>query len=545
MKKYINYILSIMILASMTSCFKSFDEIRQNPNNPSQVDPEALFANALYANTGGAYGTQGQYYNLTGAGLWAQHFAKIQYLDEDWYEYRPGVMDEKWKMMYSGSSSSNLAGIYDLELALKAVRERKLFYEERGEINEVKNAQALEGAIIASKVYFFSATTDVWGDIPYSEAFQTEELGYDQTNFQPVYDRQQDIYNDLFELLDYANELLAEGGSIDTGSDLIYRGNTSKWQKFTNSLAARLYTRINKVDGATSKQGLDKLFSNPAKYPMFFDNSDDAELIYAGSQPYMQPIYYNYHIDRRDDFAISKNTVDLLKETNDKRLYIFAQPTPTSMGEDSEGPEYVGQENGVPRAESPAINSISRIGNLYREQPAGKSFWMTYSELKFIEAEALLNNVAGVSGSVRGLVEEGIKASFKKQYDDVAAYQAPMIPVEGDEILGAADDADEVIANLNWDKNGGEFRIIMEQKYLSIFTNGPEAFAELRRTGWPAIDEVRGASQYTEGLPNRFPYPFSEQTSNASNWSKASEGIINTVYGKKVWFAENTEINYK
>ncbi|NME69129.1 SusD/RagB family nutrient-binding outer membrane lipoprotein [Flammeovirga aprica] len=550
MKKYINYIFSIIVLASMTSCFRNFDELRQNPNSPSEVEPETLFANVLYTSTGSFYGAQGQYFNLTGAGLWGQHFSKIQYLDEDWYEYRPGVMDEKWKRMYAGMSGAgndiNLAGLYDLELALHSIRKRKEIAEESGNVAGVKDAQALEGAMLVAKAYFFSVTTDAWGDIPYSEAFQTVELGYETTNFQPAYDAQQDIYNSLFELLEDANELLSHGGAIDSGSDIIYRGRTDSWQKLANSLAARLYTRINKVDAGTSSAGLSKLFGNPGKYPMFSSNADDAELVYIGSQPYMQPIYYNRHIDNRDDFAVSKNVVDLLEETNDKRLYIYAQPTPRSM--DPEGDidiEYVGQENGVPRSEFPMLNSVSRIGSLYREQPNGKSFWMTYSELKFIEAEAALNGIAGVSGSVQTLVEEGIRSSFAKQYADVEAYQAPMIPVEGDEILGAAADADEVISNLDWAKNGGQFRIIMEQKYLSIFTNGPEAYAEIRRTGWPAIDKVRGATQYTEGLPNRFPYPFSEQTSNAANWAKASEGIVNTVYGKKVWFAENTEINYK
>ncbi|WP_044210647.1 SusD/RagB family nutrient-binding outer membrane lipoprotein [Flammeovirga sp. OC4] len=550
MKKYINYIFSIIVLASMTSCFKDFEEMRQNPNSPSEVEPEALFANVLYTSTGSFYGAQGQYFNLTGAGLWAQHFAKIQYLDEDWYEYRPGVMDEKWKRMYAGVSGSNndinLAGLYDLELALHSVRKRKEIAEESDDAIGVKNAQALEGAMLVAKAYFFSVTTDVWGDIPYSEAFQTIELGYETTNFQPVYDQQQDIYNSLFELLEEANELLSHGGGIDAGSDIIYSGRTDNWQRLANSLAARLYTRINKVDANTSAAGLTKLFSDPGKYPMFTSNSDDAELVYLGSQPYMQPIFYNRYIDNRDDFAVSKNVVDLLKETNDKRLYIYAQPTPRSMDPDANlEVEYVGQENGVPRDEFPLLNSVSRIGSLYREQPDGKSFWMTYSELKFIEAEAALNGIPGITGSVQTLVEEGIRASFEKQYADVEKYQAKMIPVAGDEILGPNDDASEVIANLNWNKNGGQFRIIMEQKYLSIFTNGPEAFAELRRTGWPAIDEVRGASQYTEGLPNRFPYPFSEQTSNAANLAKASEGIVNTVYGKKVWFAENTEINYK
>ncbi|AZQ61891.1 SusD/RagB family nutrient-binding outer membrane lipoprotein [Flammeovirga pectinis] len=554
MKKFIKYIFAVVVLINMTSCFKNFDELRENPNYPSTVEPESLFANVLYTNTGSFYGAQGQYFNLTGAGLWGQQFAKIQYIDEDWYQYRASVMDEKWKRMYSGiSGTSNLAGLYDLELAIAEVRNRKAAYESDGNSQGVADAEALEGAMLVAKVYFFSVTTDVWGDIPYSEAFQTIDLGFDQTNFQPTYDAQKEIYDNFFEVLEEANTLLSNNGSIAAGSDIIYRGNTSRWRMLANSLAARLYTRISKVDATKSREGLGKLFTDKGTYPMFSGNEDDAELIYLGSQPYMQPIYYNAYIDNRNDFAISATLIELLKENNDKRLYVYAQPTQASMTKPDDAaddwkasPEYVGQENGVPASEAPGFTAVSMIGNLYREQPAGKSFWMTYSELKFIEAEAALNGIAGVSGTVESLVNEGIEASFTKQYADVEAYSAPIIPVDGDVVSDPFTDAAIVINNLDWSKNGGKERVIAEQKYLSNFTNGPEVFAELRRTGWPAISEIRGGTVYQgKGLPNRFPYPFSEQTTNSANWSAASQGINDTMYGKKVWFAENSEVNYK
>ncbi|OHX65740.1 SusD/RagB family nutrient-binding outer membrane lipoprotein [Flammeovirga pacifica] len=543
MKKYIKYIYAVVIAFTLTSCFKNFDELRENPNYPSHVEPESLFANVLFSSTGGGYGIQGQYFNLTAAGIWSQHFSKIQYLDEDWYEYRPSVMDEIWKRLYAGITNSgstpNMAGLHDLELGLKAARERLAIAEETGDEGQKKDAQALIGAMQTTRAYIFLNLADAFGDIPYTEANQTMALGFEITNFQPVYDNQGDIYKDLLEELAEANDLLANNGKIDSGTDLIYGGSTTKWQRLANSLAARIYIRMSYTDQAFATQGLTALFGDGNR-PVFESNSDDAELRYLGSQPYMHPFYFNRYIDNRDDFAVSKNTVDMLKENNDNRLYIYAQPTPDS---DENDPKYVGQENGVPRDEMPVLSSVSRIGNLFRDQPSGKSFWMSYSELLFIKAEAAYRLGVPV-GAYNTLVEQGIQASFEKHYSDIVDYNAPVIPENGVTVGTALEDAQIVIDKVNT-SGKDPMTVIMEQKYLALYTNGPEAYAELRRTGLPRIYWVRGATQYEQGLPNRFPYPFSEQTTNYTNFSKASEGIDQTVYGKKVWFAEKSpEIDY-
>ncbi|MBB3698774.1 SusD/RagB family nutrient-binding outer membrane lipoprotein [Flammeovirga yaeyamensis] len=544
MKKYIKIISAVVIAFSLTSCFKNFEELRENPNLPSEVDPESLFANVLFTSTGSNYGIQGQYFNQTAAGIWAQHFAKIQYLDEDWYEYRPSVMDEIWKRMYAGISNSpttpHMAGLHDLELALKGSYERLAIAEETDNAAQARDAKALIGALKTTRAYIYLSMTDAFGDIPYTEANQTMALGYEQTNFQPVYDDQKSIYEALLEELEEANSYLAENGKMDTGTDLIYRGNTSAWRRLSNSLAARIYIRMSYTDASFATQGLTTLFAD-ANRPVFEGNSDDAELRYIGSQPYMHPFYYNRYIDNRDDFAVSKTTVDMLKENDDKRLYIYALPTPNSEEDD---PKYVGQENGVPRDEMPVMSAVSRIGSLYKDQPAGKSYWMSYSELLFIKAEAAFRLGVPV-GAYNTLIEQGIQASFEKQYSEVEEYNATVIPEVGVTMGTANEDAQIVIDRVN-SSGKDPMTMIMEQKFLALYTNGAEAYAELRRTGLPRIYFVRGATQYERGLPNRFPYPFSEQTSNYENFSRASEGIEQTVYGKKVWFAENSpEIDYK
>ncbi|NME67328.1 SusD/RagB family nutrient-binding outer membrane lipoprotein [Flammeovirga aprica] len=582
MKKSIVYIASLVLALSMTSCFKDFEEMQVNPNYPTNVNAGNLFANALFSNIGGIYGVQAEGFNMTASGLWAQNFAKIQYIDEDWYEYRSDAIDGYWKFMYSGSSSDTgekTGSLYELELALKKTQDLKeaLLAADSKDAAAIANAQAMEGAMLAMRAYFFSVTTDVWGDIPYSEALQTVALGYDNTITQPKYDAQKDIYTDLFAQLETANELLSNGGSVEESADMIYRGSGQKWRKFTNSLAARLYIHISKVDPATAKAGLEKIFGDATTYPVFSSIADDAMLTYAGTQPYEHPFFENYVRDTRDDFAVSNTVVDLLQDRKDARLYIYATPTPSSidafntkLAEDGVKDytllKYVGQENGVPKGTSFQISDRSRVGVLYRSTPNGVSHIMSYAELEFIKAEAIA--VLGIAGDAKTAYENGIKASFERQYTlansysvKTASYGASSgaIPFKED-IVEEADGYQVTISmenmqehidrtlaepNVAWDA-GKAAQLIAEQKYIANFTNGPEQFTEVRRTNFPQLTKVKGGTVYAgKGLPYRFPYAASELTTNAGNLSEAANGITDTMYGKLVWWNTSAFNNYK
>lgn len=557
-----------------TSCFKNFEDMQVNPNYPTDVDPGSLFANATFSRIGGIYGVQAEDFNMTGAGLWAQQYAKIQYIDEDWYEYRSNVVDGYWKYMFSGSSSNGSGSLYELELALKKTQDLKeaLQGEVNPDVKAIADAEAMEGAMLVMRSYLFSVMTDVWGDIPYSEALKTVALGYESTITQPKYDAQKEIYEDLFKRLSEANELLSHGGNVTPQADMIYGGDAKKWQKFANSLAARLYIHISKVDAATAKSGLEFIFSNPSKYPVFTSIEDDAMLRYAGTQPYEHPFFENYVRDARDDHAMSYTMVNMMKARKDARMYIFATPTPASITLfDSTGNtsdiSYYGIENGVPKSESFQLADISRIGVMYRVTPNGVSHVMSYSELEFIKAEAAAILGVGAAGDAKMAYEKGIHASFERQYSladqygiKTATFADQTGAVTFSESVVTEEDGTAIeisLANMEshysrtlatadvaWDASKAA-QLIAEQKFISIFTNGPEAFTEVRRTNFPQLTFVRGGTQYKGlGLPLRFPYAISEQTTNGANWSQAAQGITNTMYGKNVWWNTKTFDNY-
>src|SRR6185436_17260952 len=129
-----------------------------------------------------------------------------------------------------------------------------------------------------SKVWLFSNLTDTYGDIPYFHALEG-----DQQNVVPVFDRQKNIYLDLFNQLEAANTLLAKGDAIVASSDPVYKGDVAKWRKFANSLYLRLLLRIS---GKTEVQQqciskIKQIVENPAQYPIFQSNADCARILWS------------------------------------------------------------------------------------------------------------------------------------------------------------------------------------------------------------------------------------------------------------------------
>src|SRR5690606_5224282 len=93
------------------------------------------------------------------------------------------------------------------------------------------------------EAFNFAYLTDLYGDVPYSEALRSRNEGI----VHPAYDRQQDIYPALLNTLKTASEeLAAPGGNIDAKADAMYGGAKQKWRKLANSLRLRMLLRISK-----------------------------------------------------------------------------------------------------------------------------------------------------------------------------------------------------------------------------------------------------------------------------------------------------------
>lgn len=450
---------AVALAWGLAACDQDLASINENPNAPTDVSAELILPQAIQTATEQILGAGMT--NLDGMGLWAQHFAKIQYPNEDRYDLRAQTISAVWSSIYSTS-------LKDIQTII-----------DKGEETGTDNHVAV-GLVLKSWV--FSVVTDLWGAVPYSEALT---LGKEGGTATPKYDMQEDIYRGLLADLERAANLFDPDAKGFGAEDLLYGGDMEQWKKFANSLRLRLAIRISDADPALAKQHAEAAIAGG----VFESNDDIAQLVYIGSPPNEHPFYENRVRAGRDDHAISKTMVDMLKSLNDPRLPIYADPN------ESDG-EYVGMPNGMNDGHEYKLNTISRIGKYWRGTPEAPAVILSYAEVLFLRAEAARRGW-DAGGTAAALYEEAIRASMK-QY-------------------GIADAAiNAYLAQPEVAYDGSEERIAV-QKWIALYGNGMEAYSEVRRTGYPALTPGEFAENLNDGeIPARVEYPGTEQTTNGA-----------------------------
>jgi hypothetical protein len=249
-------LIFLILLTSFFSC-KDLTELNTNPNgvqadlvNPNLIMPTVLTEAAkLYVNLG--------YQDIAGV---VQHTQKDAWSsghnDYDW-------TNQSWSSYYEVLRNNDL--LYQRAVDLK------LDYH--------------QGVALVMKSFMFGLITDLWGDAPYSQALKGEAGGTD--NILPAFDSQETIYMGILADLEKANTLLSkpkgEYSSIVDNVDVYYGGNPAGWQKFANSLALRYFMRISAKKPDIAKAGIEKIVSDPAKYPIITKNTEDATMAFPGT----------------------------------------------------------------------------------------------------------------------------------------------------------------------------------------------------------------------------------------------------------------------
>lgn len=513
--KYLNKIQKkvlglFLIVALLPACTEGFEEMNKSPNNPVDVPAINVFTGGVYSAINSQLGGWMQHTYL---GNWSQQWCKIQYIDED--RYMPRDLSTYFESPY----------INDLK-NLQIVIDKS---------TDEGNDRLLAAAkIMKSWVYLY--LTDCWGDVPYSEAVKGL---YAEGIMTPKYDTQESIYPAILDELEEANVLLT-GKTVSFGSgDILYGGDPVKWRKFANSLKLRILNRAagtpwsftyNMAGGATvttnpgpaamadADTRIAAILADPGRYPVFESNDDNAELAWPGI-PYRNPIYNT--LFARKDQSISETMVDWLNARNDPRIHVYAAPTLNSVA--SGTLEYVGFQNG--RGITAAIfPEVSMLGTAIAFIEGATSKVMTYDEVEFLKAEYYLR--ANQDGPSRQAYEAGIAASMERWGLADGGSVNPSWGFAGNITVGSTsypvDYGDYLSESLvAWGGTDAEkFQKICEQKWASIFGQGIEAYAEVRRTGFPARIfeyELEGTFYEGLGLPIRLQYALSEQTYNTVN----------------------------
>jgi len=479
MKPIQAYLLFFIALVTL-SCTEDFEEINENPNAPQEVSPEFLLTNVIFEQINEHTYNQGLRLN----NYLTQFNADVEFERIDRYEL--------------GSNSGYWDLIFGLLADLESMKELPGYNE------------AYDGVAEIYKVYLFSQLTDMWGDVPYSEAIQFDEL-----NFTPVYDTQEEIYtnpnNGLLARLEAAAFQLETTNESIRG-DIMFNNDLSQWVKFANSLQVRFRLRIS--DKFTDFAKLQELADEAQ---LMQSNADNAVVPYLSAAPNQFPLF-NASEGIYQGLKMSRTVEVQLKAWDDPRLDVFFKPTPKSVLDGN--PEFKGLQNGLSTQSISEngidLNDLSLLSDRFRTMPNGVDAQiMLYSEVQLALAEAVERDF--ISGNANTYYQNAIEAHFE--------YYGATIP--SDYFM-----RDAVALNGSTEDN---LEKILTQKWLSLFMIGHEAWFNVRRTGIPALEP--GPDNFNnDRYPVRYLYPESEQAVNKENYEAAVERIGGDNINSKNWW---------
>lgn len=481
MKSIKKFSLLSFISVFFIACTSNFENMNKNPQTANEVSPSLLLPKMQdygFNNNSWEYQVGPNLHT----NLYAQYFANsATYFNSDRYGYNNAwVNDGYWKSYYTY-----------LPKYLNIVKEQVKTKPEYTYMLQVMRIISAMGAI---------RTTDTFGDIPYSEG----GLGISQ----PKYDAQKDIYYDVFNELTEAVSTLKSGmeGQQEYGDeDLFFKGDYSKWIKLANSLRLRYALRISFVDADKARTEGEAAL----KEELISSNSDNA----AVRNNELDEGHCMFIISYWSEFRISKTMENMMKKTSsvyDPRMPLLFGQTIGWVNGDYDV-QFQGTPNGLSTSdlgldEYKAANN-SCVWGYYAypgwntngkgskgNTPSGivekPMMLMNYAEVCFLKTEAAIRGWSG-SGDAKENYEAGIRASFAEVRADVS--DKSVIDTSNDDVYISTGFA-------QWDGTADfetKLKKIITQKWIAMYPNGDEAWAEFRRTGYPDLMPVSQSEEPT------------------------------------------------
>lgn len=546
------FILAIVLGGMACSCSDDYmEDLNTDPSKASSIDPNAqlttvelqtygdlgmveIYRNYIYAFTQQLMGC----WNTTNYG--GRHTVDNNEMSRIWTSFYPKAIKNVTDAIYRSSEEENRTNI--------------------------------NAALRIYRVYLMSIITDIYGDVPYSEA----GLGYLEEKYNPRYDTQEEIYNNFFVELKDAGAALAAGGDKITG-DVIYNGDVAKWKKLANSLRLRFAMRISKVAPEKARQEFEEALA--ADGGVFAGNEDDALIKYMdisfsfgqdsytdyrgnalsqlffGNDPANNPSYlcstffnqlYNtgdprtfmigrFYYDGLMSSTKPDNRIDLTDEIIEKGI----QMNPCVPGSFSYDPWPTGYDSDIMKEIAKTNPSVETTMARETEPKLANNFLkgdnpgvvMTYAEVNFLKAEAALNgwNVGGET--VEQLYSKGVRAAMDFLTDNYGY----------DRI--SDDDFNTYMENNGIGHTDAQKReAINTQAWILHFTNPAECWANVRRSGYPRLKSPAeyGYGQYLTGgaeIPVRLCYPTLESSYNKPGYEEALERMGGTnSWNTPVWW---------
>ena len=502
MKKFIIPVLALLTLAS---CAK-FDEMNKSTTGITKdtASPALVFGRSIYH---GSSNDHQRNFNLNDD-MYAHYFAQGLGWTDFW-RYNAGWGDIYWRDFYTDR-----------------LQEYWLINEICGDEDHYK---CIKAANDVWNVVLWLRVIDRHGDAPYFDENGAFAAGKGTTL---PYSKVEDIYADLIKRLKADAAALGNtSGQWTLGKeyDLLFGDDWGKWKKFANTLIMRLAMRYGKAETfkADFVAAANECFDSPSDYARV---------------SCVTGIWGDYYDRTFNDWSNTFTNCDFMSMMNGtnagyktgvvdpRRAFFFLAGTEAATEGNSNWDGYPFDYTSDTEAEIVKAHggnkSYARL-NMYNTDGffhySGKSnenlSWCygSYSEALFLKAEAALRG--WISGNAEDLFKQAIKASM----DEIGVF----VQRSGGKATIAAADQDAYIAALPafGASKEEQLRSIMIQKWIALYPNSVEAWAEQRRTGYPdyaskvlTYPAVSASSGVSVGnIIQRIPYPQNEYNTNAGN----------------------------
>lgn len=477
-------LILFLIIPVLFSACKKYLDVNRTPNNPTAVPPGILLPNTT---VGIAWANANDLSRVTS--LLVQHIAGIasQAVDYDQYKLE-GYFDNQWNFELYNGAINNLVKII----------------EEHG-----ATSPAYGGIAKLEMAYAFSLLTDLWGDVPYSQA------GRGLQNLTPRFEKQEDIYqgnatDSIQSLFDLVKEGLAD---LDKTSvlkpgkdDLVYGGDLAKWKRMGNTLLLKFANTISNVNPALAKSTIDDVITGNNYINA---NNLDFEVPFGSNVGNQNPLYSFNNVNRTTDQMLSLRLLNLMRSLNDtiRLAKYFTKQTGA----------FVAYDNGA-TTPAPAVANRSKYSTFVTgttgEAPVRL---LTFAQVNFILAESAL--ILGTAGDADAYYQAGIRANMTKigmttaEIDNYFATNPTVVTLTG--------------------TTEEKRKQIITQKYISWIGNGIEAYNDYRRTGYPVLSVAQNAAGHNPNvIPTRLTYPNGELQRNPNTPNPITRTDV------KVWWAK-------
>lgn len=519
MKIYKAVIACLFSITVLSSCDKGFEKLNQDPNavTGDRFDPAYLLASAQLktaqfedeAKTGLYYGSGFVQHvaSLSNVGIFNYHGDK--------YVYHKGNNEALWYATY--------------EVA-KLLQD--IIHNTQG-VAEYNNLLQMSRIW---KTFVFHRLTDTYGDVPYLEA----GLGLYQQIYKPKYDSQKAVYEHMLAELEDATNKLSTSAPLYPSADIVYNGDVAKWRKLGYSMMLRLGMRLSKVEPENARLWVQKAYNGG----VFESNNDN--LFVKGTDPegtieaLSNSNSWLLSVSTREAGKLSATLVNFLKDHADPRLKytaaIYTNPTDVST-KNADPAVQKGLPNGLdritlindPSYDPNAAGQEHQYSGVNRDIYAkldGPKMFITHGEIAFMLAEAAVRN--WITDDAATHYENGVRSAMKNtsNYDQSAIIS----DMEIDTYLAnypfvGTQDTDAALEQIN------------TQYWAATFLNGYEAFANVRRSGYPKLTPINYPDNETGGLfPRRLRYPEDEAVLNGDNYREAVARQGTDNYVTRLWW---------